>query len=167
MGSPKAEAKSMIEGLPEDASLEDIQYHLYVLEKVKRGIERAETGGTVSHEDAKLGSENGSRLSLVARGHRRHRIHRVLHRARFTLVCQGGRLKNCRDGGNDPEFQEIGRIVPEVGDPAIRERFAYSYRIIYRLEPQRVLIAAVIHGRRLLQPFVQRIEGAQKSNEQG
>ena len=61
-----------------------------------------------------------------------------------------------------PDFPEIGRIVPEVGDPDIRERFAYSYRIIYRLEPQRVLIAAVIHGRRLLQPFVQRIEGAQE-----
>ena len=53
MGSPKAEAKSMNEGLPEDPSLEDIQYHLYVLEKIKRGIERAEVEGTVSHEDAK------------------------------------------------------------------------------------------------------------------
>lgn len=43
----------MIEGLPDDASLEDIQYHLYVLEKVKRGIVRAETEGVISHEDAK------------------------------------------------------------------------------------------------------------------
>jgi len=53
MSNPKAEVRSMIEGLPEDASLEDIQYHLYVLEKVKRGIDRAETEGTISHEDAK------------------------------------------------------------------------------------------------------------------
>jgi len=53
MSSPKAEAKSMIDGLPEDASLEDIQYHLYVLEKVKRGIGRAEIEGAVSHQDAK------------------------------------------------------------------------------------------------------------------
>lgn len=53
MSNPKAEAKSMIEGLPEDASLEDIQYHLYVLEKVKRGIGRAEAEGVISHEDAK------------------------------------------------------------------------------------------------------------------
>ncbi len=53
MSSPKAEARSMIEGLPEDASLEDIQYHLYVREKVKRGIGRAETEGAISHEDAK------------------------------------------------------------------------------------------------------------------
>lgn len=53
MSSAKAEVKSMIEGLPEDASLEDIQYHLYVLEKVKRGLERAESEGVISHEDAK------------------------------------------------------------------------------------------------------------------
>lgn len=53
MSNPKAEARSMIEELPDDASLEDIQYHLYVLEKVKRGISRAETEGAVSHEDAK------------------------------------------------------------------------------------------------------------------
>ena len=44
----------MIEGLPEDASLEDIQYHLYVLEKVKRGIDRADAEGAISHEDAKV-----------------------------------------------------------------------------------------------------------------
>lgn len=62
-----------------------------------------------------------------------------------------------------PQFPEMGRIVPEVGDPAIRERFVYSYRIIYRLEPERVLIAAVIPGSRLLQPFVSRIEGERKS----
>ncbi len=53
MTSPKAEAKALIEGLPDDASFEDIQYHLYVLEKVKRGLESAETEGAVSHEEAK------------------------------------------------------------------------------------------------------------------
>ena len=63
-----------------------------------------------------------------------------------------------------PGFPELGRVVPEIGDPAFRERFAYSYRIIYRLEPERVLVAAVIHGRRLLEPLVQRMESAQKSN---
>lgn len=53
MGSPKDEVSSMLEKLPDDASYEDIQYHLYVLEKVKRGLERAETEGAISHEDAK------------------------------------------------------------------------------------------------------------------
>ena len=63
-----------------------------------------------------------------------------------------------------PDFPELGRIVPEIGDAAIRERFVYSYRIIYRIESESVLIAAVIHGSRLLQPLIQRIESAQKSD---
>lgn len=53
MSNPKAEVATMLEALPESSSFEDIQYHLYVLEKVRRGLERAETEGTVSHEDAK------------------------------------------------------------------------------------------------------------------
>ena len=54
MSTPKAEVASMLEALPDDSSFEDIQYHLYVLEKVKRGIERAESEGAVSHEDVKF-----------------------------------------------------------------------------------------------------------------
>ena len=53
MGSPKDEVSSLLEKLPTDASYEDIQYHLYVLEKVQRGLQRAETEGAVTHEDAK------------------------------------------------------------------------------------------------------------------
>ncbi|HXL79866.1 MAG TPA: type II toxin-antitoxin system RelE/ParE family toxin [Pyrinomonadaceae bacterium] len=33
---------------------------------------------------------------------------------------------------------------------AFREWFAYSYRVIYRIEEERITIAAVVHGRRLL-----------------
>jgi toxin ParE1/3/4 len=63
-----------------------------------------------------------------------------------------------------PDHPELGRIVPEIGDRSIRERFVYSYRIIYRLESERILVAAVIHGSRLLQYLLPRIEGAQKSD---
>ena len=47
-------------------------------------------------------------------------------------------------------FPFSGRIVPELSDPAIREKLAYSYRIIYRVEAETIIIAAVIHGKRLL-----------------
>ena len=61
-GNPKAEVATMLDSLPENSSFEDIQYHLYVLEKVKRGLQRAETEGSVAHEDAKarLGKWLGS-----------------------------------------------------------------------------------------------------------
>jgi plasmid stabilization system protein ParE len=50
------------------------------------------------------------------------------------------------------EFPNIGPIVPEIGEPEFRERFVYSYRVIYRVTAEQVLIVAVVHGRRLLTP---------------
>lgn len=41
-------------------------------------------------------------------------------------------------------FPRSGRKVPEFDD--IRELLAYSYRIIYRVQENEVIIAAVIHG---------------------
>jgi addiction module RelE/StbE family toxin len=47
-----------------------------------------------------------------------------------------------------------GRIVPEFDDETIRERFVYSYRLIYRIQGNDVLVVAVVHGRRLLVPLL-------------
>lgn len=33
-----------------------------------------------------------------------------------------------------PEHPEMGRVVPEIRQQEIRERFIYSYRVIYRIE---------------------------------
>ena len=48
-------------------------------------------------------------------------------------------------------FPRSGRKVPEFDDENVREVFAYSYRIIYRLQQDEAIIAAVIHGKRILQ----------------
>jgi toxin ParE1/3/4 len=53
------------------------------------------------------------------------------------------------------DFPMSGRVVPEFGDKNIREVFAYSYRIIYRVEGQAVTIAAVVHGKRPVELEVQ------------
>ena len=47
-------------------------------------------------------------------------------------------------------FPRSGRIVPEFEDENVREIFAYSYRVIYRVEADEVVVAAVIHGKRML-----------------
>ena len=59
-------------------------------------------------------------------------------------------------GRSLPLFPQSGRVVPELGDAAMRERFVYSYRVIYRVETDRVLIVAVVHGRRLLASLTDR-----------
>lgn len=59
--------------------------------------------------------------------------------------------------GNLKAFPNAGRIVPELDDEAIRECFVYSYRLIYRIQDNEVLIVAVVHGRRLLEPLLDQI----------
>ena len=53
MVAVKQEAQKIIQKLPDDCTFEDIQYHLYVTEKIKKGIERAKKGEVSSHEEAK------------------------------------------------------------------------------------------------------------------
>lgn len=52
MQTAKQEVETMLKQLPEDSTFEDIHYHLYVLEKIKRGEARAETEGTLTQEEA-------------------------------------------------------------------------------------------------------------------
>ena len=59
---------------------------------------------------------------------------------------------------NIKEFPLIGRVVPELGDESIRERFIYSYRLVYQMRQQNILIVAVIHGKRLLKNIEERFE---------
>ncbi len=53
MVAVKQEAQKIIQSLPDDCTYEDIQYHLYVVEKIKKGIKRAEKGEVSSHQEAK------------------------------------------------------------------------------------------------------------------
>jgi len=45
------------------------------------------------------------------------------------------------------DFPEIGRIVPEIDNPNIRELFIYSYRLIYQISQNTIDILALIHGK--------------------
>ena len=51
MSTAKQEVESFLSKLPDDCSLEDIQYHLYVIEKVRNGLEAADFQGAISQEE--------------------------------------------------------------------------------------------------------------------
>jgi hypothetical protein len=51
MGKAKKEAIDLIQRLPDDSSLEDIQYHLYVREKVERGLRDLKTRRILSQKE--------------------------------------------------------------------------------------------------------------------
>jgi len=48
MSTAKEEVKALLDKLPDDCSMEDVQYHLYVVEKIHKGIERANKEGMLS-----------------------------------------------------------------------------------------------------------------------
>jgi len=57
MSTAKNEVQALLEKLPDNCTLDDIQYHLYVVEKVHREIERSEKEGEITQHDAESGTQ--------------------------------------------------------------------------------------------------------------
>lgn len=51
MSNPKQAVLDLIRDLPEDASLEDIQYHLYVLQRVEKGLQEIDQGKLIPEDE--------------------------------------------------------------------------------------------------------------------
>lgn len=48
---PKEEVRRLLDKLPDEASYEDIQYHIYVQQKIDKGIEASERGDFISDDE--------------------------------------------------------------------------------------------------------------------
>ncbi|MDI6776355.1 MAG: hypothetical protein QMD03_03800 [Syntrophales bacterium] len=51
MQTVKQEVNNLLTRLPDDCSLEDVQYHLYVLQKIERGLKDAEEERVYTQEE--------------------------------------------------------------------------------------------------------------------
>ncbi len=51
METVKQEVTNLLTRLPDDCSLEDVQYHLYVLQKIERGLKDVEDGRVYTQEE--------------------------------------------------------------------------------------------------------------------
>ncbi|MHA1104115.1 MAG: type II toxin-antitoxin system RelE/ParE family toxin [Promethearchaeota archaeon] len=51
---------------------------------------------------------------------------------------------------NLSQFPKMGRTVPELDDPNIRELILRNYRLIYRILGEKVQIVRLFHGSRVL-----------------
>ena len=50
MKTAKKEIRKILDQIPDDASLEDIQYHIYVCQKIERGLQDMDDGRVLSRE---------------------------------------------------------------------------------------------------------------------
>jgi predicted transcriptional regulator len=51
MQTAKQEVMELLQQLPDDSSLEEIQYHLYVRQKIQRGLQDVEQGKVLTQEE--------------------------------------------------------------------------------------------------------------------
>jgi predicted transcriptional regulator len=51
VGSAKEEVRRILEVIPDTATFEDIQYHIYVREKIERGLDDVKNGKLLSQEE--------------------------------------------------------------------------------------------------------------------
>ena len=65
MKSEKDEVGTVPDKLRGNCSFEDARYHLYVVEKIYRGIERAAKKGTMNQKEVEGNSPDGLRSRIV------------------------------------------------------------------------------------------------------
>ena len=51
MSTAKEEVRKMLDQIPDDASFEDIQYHVYICQKTERGLKDIKEGHLLSQEE--------------------------------------------------------------------------------------------------------------------
>jgi predicted transcriptional regulator len=49
--STKKTVRELLDRMPDDCSLDDVLYHLYVMQSIEQGKADAKSGSTLSHED--------------------------------------------------------------------------------------------------------------------
>ena len=65
MSSVKRAVLDLVKTLPDDCTLEDVQYQLYGRQKVERSMQAAAAGRVHSHEQVRSAWPSGSQDSLV------------------------------------------------------------------------------------------------------
>ena len=68
MANAKQEVLRLLGELPEDVSYEEIQYHIYVVEKIRKAREAVQAGEVLSQEEVRSGiSKKSGTTSLETR----------------------------------------------------------------------------------------------------
>jgi predicted transcriptional regulator len=51
MRNPKEKVRRLLDTLPDDTSFEEIQYYIYVLQAIQRGLDAAERGELIEQDE--------------------------------------------------------------------------------------------------------------------
>lgn len=66
MPTAKEEVRRILDRIPDDASLDDIQYHIYVRQKVAQGLRDLAQGNVLDHEEVERRASNTPRAYRIS-----------------------------------------------------------------------------------------------------
>ena len=58
MSTVKQDVKQILDSLPDDTTYEDVQYHLFVRQRIQRGLNELAAGRTVTQEEVEQRMQN-------------------------------------------------------------------------------------------------------------
>ena len=64
MATAKQQVQTVLDSLPEETSLEDIQYHLYVLQRIERGRADVRAGRVIPREEVERRMNSHQSMSI-------------------------------------------------------------------------------------------------------
>jgi len=137
MATAKHDARKILDGLPEEASLEDIQYHLYVLQRIERGREDVASGLIVPPGRGRAAADQVARRVAWTETAWRDLEHVANYIAEDSPGYTAALVRRIRDQARAlEELSERGRIVPELDQSAVRELVVGSHRLIYEISDE-------------------------------
>lgn len=159
----KDTVQALLDRLPDDCTLDDVQYHLYVVQAIARGEAEEGAGQTVPHEqvDAELRPQVAARTRRViwtesARGALDEVIAYVSQESSSRAMHALTRALDT--AASLSTLAERGRDVREIGEPTLRELPVFDYRMLSRVHADRVVIRAFLHGARDFSTWVREQE---------
>ena len=97
-------------------------------------------------------SKSGNRPPPVAKRPRGFDGDPRLYRQRLPAQCQDRHARDPRAAATVSETPRVGRRVPELDDPNIREVPVHSWRVIYQLRGGDVFVVTLVPRRRAPRP---------------
>lgn len=137
--------------LPDDRSAEDFKYSLGVDENVRCRLELAERAEVVPQTEAEQRLERWlvkqSGCAPRSRTSTPSRPYLAADSPAYAAAAVSRVLAAARGLSKLPL---LGRRLPEADDDRTREQVVHSYRLVYPVRGDIVVVFAVIHGARLL-----------------
>jgi plasmid stabilization system protein ParE len=127
MPTAKDEVRRLPKALPDDAVPEDVQYSIYVRERIERARREVEAGSSSGMMRLRTGCAGGSTSSLDRTAWQELEA-AAEYIARDPPRYAASLMKDARSAARSlRKFPMRGRVVPEVSDRAVRELSVRNY----------------------------------------